>query len=948
VFALAGTVAAQSVLNFTPKGPAGIAVTNTTPTAADVKFTLYNINGTLASAGVTNNRSYRVPANGQLAMLTSEIFAAKDGVRTDGWIQATSSVAGLQGFYFSGDFVNNFDGAETPVILPVQTIPYLGSGTGAKTTVLVTNPWAQPVEVAVSFFETTGAGGAGVSQSQHFTLAAHQQIPVSGAGASARIVTSTPGAGVLATAVIESENELVLINGQAPDKRLARQVVPYFANWRAMPMLLLQTQDLRSRLFLTNPWSESVTGTVSFFMDTGEKTYVLRLDIPANGSQEVTWNALTGSSFAPTGDGWLLVESTSALAGITVTESGSAMTAVPLQYSPSSRILLSRASAQGWTSQLTIVGDAERDATLTVTLNRQDGTTAVLRDLNVPALQQVSGQLTDLIPGAAGFDGGFLTIRSSVPVYAMEVMGLADGSGKTAITPQPLSALYVAGVIVNIPRIHAKMVDLDVKPGAHFKITAESPLATGTSLWVGNQQISMTVDSPFGVSASLPGGLDPGFITVRVRSAGVDSNTETLGVYSADESIGLNSQVISGYALFQKIEVTDNGLDTSLTSLFPIRNARVEVWDPVTASSIFVSETDAMGRFRVPVPDRSGLTIRVLSQLSSPDIKVLNNSAGNTLYSIVRDISAAETTNIELLETSRVAGAFNILDTLQKGNAFLMRAAPLLTPPALTVYWSEKNDAAALAKLTNGAIRTTFFNPSKNEAYILGDRNTDSDEFDDSVLLHEYAHLLAAKFSRDDSNGGIHILGDLLDPRIAWSEGWANFFSSAVRGSSIYRDSKAQNTVLRFDLEENVPVGDHPGYYSEASVGGLLWDLIDENADKDDTAQFPFSAIWDAFTDLSRDRNVYLPYFLEHFLQRNPAFADGLRTMVIARSIDFQPDVRPSVTNPFPRAIAVGGFQTGQVDSLTTGRTISQTHPISSRFRSRPAVSCSSGSTLKT
>src|SRR6185436_4366677 len=147
------------------------------------------------------------------------------------------------------------------------------------------------------------------------------------------------------------------------------------------------------------------------------------------------------------------------------------------------------------------------------------------------------------------------------------------------------------------------------------------------------------------------------------------------------------------------------------------------------------------------------------------------------------------------------------------------------------------------------------FNPTTNSAYILGDRNTDSDEFDDSVLLHEYAHLLAAKFSRDDSNGGTHLLGDSLDPRIAWSEGWADFFSSAARGSSIYRDSKGPNNVLRMDLEDNVPIGDHPGYSSEASVAGLLWDLFDENADKDDTAQFPFASIWNAFTDLVKDRN---------------------------------------------------------------------------------------------
>jgi hypothetical protein len=158
---------------------------------------------------------------------------------------------------------------------------------------------------------------------------------------------------------------------------------------------------------------------------------------------------------------------------------------------------------------------------------------------------------------------------------------------------------------------------------------------------------------------------------------------------------------------------------------------------------------------------------------------------------------------------------------------------------------------------------------------------------------------------------------------LAWSEGWANFFSAAVRGTPIYLDSKGPGVpVVRFDLEDNVPPNDRPGYWSEASVDGLLWDLVDENADKDDLAQFPFGVIWAAFTDLRNVRYVYLPYFLESLLSKNPGISDALRTMVVARSIDFQPEVRPSVVNPFPRPIGIGpaGFQTGNVDSYTPRR----------------------------
>lgn len=48
------------------------------------------------------------------------------------------------------------------------------------------------------------------------------------------------------------------------------------------------------------------------------------------------------------------------------------------------------------------------------------------------------------------------------------------------------------------------------------------------------------------------------------------------------------------------------------------------------------------------------------------------------------------------------------------------------------------------------------------------------------VLLHEFGHYIAANYSRDDSVGGPHFVGQPLDPRFAWSEGWATFAGIAV------------------------------------------------------------------------------------------------------------------------------------------------------------------------
>ena len=138
---------------------------------------------------------------------------------------------------------------------------------------------------------------------------------------------------------------------------------------------------------------------------------------------------------------------------------------------------------------------------------------------------------------------------------------------------------------------------------------------------------------------------------------------------------------------------------------------------------------------------------------------------------------------------------------------------------------------------------------------------------------------------------------------------------------SAIRSGRMAATILKYDLEDNVPAGDNPGFWSEASVDTLLWDLYDDHSDTGDEVQYPFSLIWAAFTDLKNDRFVYFPYFLERFLARSPESAPTLQAMAQLRSIDFQPQIRPSVSMPFPKPINVGDSAVGYVDSLTSRRT---------------------------
>jgi len=153
----ASTALGQSVLNFPGRDLTRLAITNTTPYAADVKFTLYNADGTQATTGVLNPVSRRVSPKRQLSVLPSEIFRMTGEARRDTWIQVSSSVSGLEGFYSSGDVLKpSASGGEAFDPETVQTIPYIPSDSGTTASILVTNPSSQVTNLTLSFYNLSG------------------------------------------------------------------------------------------------------------------------------------------------------------------------------------------------------------------------------------------------------------------------------------------------------------------------------------------------------------------------------------------------------------------------------------------------------------------------------------------------------------------------------------------------------------------------------------------------------------------------------------------------------------------------------------------------------------------------------------------------------------------------------------------------------------------------
>jgi hypothetical protein len=367
---------------------------------------------------------------------------------------------------------------------------------------------------------------------------------------------------------------------------------------------------------------------------------------------------------------------------------------------------------------------------------------------------------------------------------------------------------------------------------------------------------------------------------------------------------------VEGTLRYEKLPVSVRGLD--LTQPVPTPAPQVHVMlRRTTAPTSVVAEgdTDEGGRYRLEVPDGTGqvvlLALAISGQVSVHDPR---NGAFWVYESPAFDAARAPQT-VTIPDRDRRAGPFNILAAIHRTNRFLRALEPglPLDQQQITIYWSPVNRTG------------TYFDVLSHRAFILGDRDEDSDEFDDSVIIHEYAHYLARRYSRDDSPGGAHCFAERLDPRLAWSEGWANFFAQAVLGDPRYIDTLGPDgsEVLAFDLDEDVADGDSPGYWSEDSVASVLWDLYAEPGTGTGHLGIGMSPIWRALREYFPSQ--VFPYLLtlaDGLIQQDPSRQQEITNLLAKREIRYRYGVVPSVEQPFPRLLQPGAPATGQVRSF--------------------------------
>ncbi len=311
---------------------------------------------------------------------------------------------------------------------------------------------------------------------------------------------------------------------------------------------------------------------------------------------------------------------------------------------------------------------------------------------------------------------------------------------------------------------------------------------------------------------------------------------------------------LSGTVTFDLVPAGPGGLDYANTEVRPARGVTVQVRNGTNV--LATTTTDDNGAYSVSVASNLSIVVRARAEMlraGAPgwNVRVTDNTQGDALY--VADTPAFTLGPTDTTEdvhaasgwggsgytsaADRSAGPFAILDTLYDAMQFVSASEPALTFPSLVVHWSPSNKPVTSANgtdVTTGEIGSSFYATGAG-IYLLGAENDDTDEYDRSVISHEWGHYLADSFSRDDSVGGPHTRGDQLDLRVAFGEGLANALSAMTTGNTIYRDVSGaqQASGFTFNVEgpSIVSPNPHPGWYSEESVQELVYDVYDTNAD---------------------------------------------------------------------------------------------------------------------
>ncbi len=370
---------------------------------------------------------------------------------------------------------------------------------------------------------------------------------------------------------------------------------------------------------------------------------------------------------------------------------------------------------------------------------------------------------------------------------------------------------------------------------------------------------------------------------------GTASGTDAVNVTVTEPSLTVT---VTGKVNFEFVppNAVCRGLDFGSTFEKPIRGATVQLIDTGSLAVLATTQSDDNGDYTFADIDPDTMVrLRIRAELKKTtgasrwDVEVRDNYdisgappllGSRPLYVVegsnfdtgspsvlLQDVTARTGWDGASYTGDRSAAPFAILDSFYTAMKFIESVDPDVFFSPLDAFWSVNNTSLVSGDIDAGELGGSFYSGGIDSLFLVGDAASDTEEFDDHVIVHEWGHYFEDNLSRSDSFGGPHSIGQLLDPRLAFGEGWATALAGMALDDHLYCDTGAAGSDSGFGIGAESGSYDASGWYDEISVLRFIYDLFDANDEGGDPGSIGFEPIYAVMTGPQASTDAFTTIF---------------------------------------------------------------------------------------